>query len=321
MPTYVDILAAAERLTGVANHTPVLQSRRFNERVGCAVFFKGEHLQRTGSFKFRGAYNALVQLPPAAKRAGVIAFSSGNHAQGVALAARLLGIPAVICMPTDAPQVKVAATAAYGAEIIQYDRLTQDREHVAATHATARGLTLIPPYDHHDIIAGQGTAVHELCREIPDLDAVLVPVGGGGLIAGSALAAHAHNPQLRVIGVEPETAADTYESLRAHQRVTIAPPETVADGLRITTPGRLTFPIVQAHVAQIITVSEAEIIAGTQSVLLTLKQLIEPSAGTGPGALLAGKLPAGVRKVGVVLCGGNIEPPMVAAVLASPSLW
>ncbi|MEY2844848.1 MAG: hypothetical protein RL076_394, partial [Chloroflexota bacterium] len=269
MPTYVDILAAAERLAGVANHTPVLQSRRFNERVGCAVFFKGEHLQRTGSFKFRGAYNALVQLPPAAKRAGVIAFSSGNHAQGVALAARLLGIPAVICMPTDAPQVKVAATAAYGAEIIQYDRLTQDREHVAATHATARGLTLIPPYDHHDIIAGQGTAVHELCREIPDLD------------AGSALAAHAHNPHLRVIGVEPATAADTFESLRAQQRVTIAPPETVADGLRITTPGRLTFPIVQAHVAQIITVSEAEIIAGTQSVLLTLKQLIEPSAGTG----------------------------------------
>jgi threo-3-hydroxy-L-aspartate ammonia-lyase len=321
MPTYVDVLAAAERLQDIAHYTPVLQSRRFNARVGCNVYFKAEHLQRTGSFKFRGAYNALVQLSASAKKAGVIAFSSGNHAQGVALAAKLLGIPAVICMPTDAPAVKVAATAAYGAEIIHYDRLTQDREHVAKTHAEARGLTLIPPYDHHHIIAGQGTAVLELCAQIPYLDAVLVPVGGGGLIAGSAIAAHAHNPHLHVIGVEPAQAADTYQSLLAQTRVTIPAPDTIADGLRITTPGALTFPIVQQHVSQIITVSEAEISAGTQSVLLTLKQLIEPSAGTGPGALLAGKVPTTLRNVGVILCGGNIEPPVLASILTSPSLW
>lgn len=321
MPTFVDVVAAAERVRGVVNHTPVLHSRRFDQRVGCEVYFKAEHLQRTGSFKFRGAYNALLQLSPAAQRRGIIAFSSGNHAQGMALAAKLLHIPAVICMPTDAPQIKVDATAEYGAEVVRYDRLTQDREHVARAIADARGLTLIPPYDHPDIIAGQGTAVLELCTDVPDLDAILVPVGGGGLIAGSALAAHGLNPHLRVYGVEPQNAADTYASLQVGRRVTIAPPDTVADGLRITTPGAITFPIVQQHVAGVITVSEAEIMAGTQSVMLTMKQMIEPSAGTGPGALLAGKIPNNIRKLGVVLCGGNIEAHMVQAVMAAHSLW
>lgn len=321
MPTFVDVLAAAERVRTVVHHTPVLRSRRFNERVNCDVYFKSEHLQRTGSFKVRGAYNALVQLSPAAKKRGVIAFSSGNHAQGVALAAKLLNIPAVICMPTDAPAVKVDATAAYGAQIVRYDRLTQDRELVARTIAEERGLTLIPPYDHPDIIAGQGTAVRELCCDVPDLDAILVPVGGGGLIAGSALAAHGINPRLRVYGVEPSNASDTYQSLRTGQRTQIAPPDTVADGLRITIPGALTFPIVQHHVTDIICVSEAEILAGTQSLLMTLKQVVEPSAGTGPGALLAGKIPANIRKIGVVLCGGNIEQHMLQTVLAAPSLW
>lgn len=321
MPTFVDVLAAATRLRHVAHQTPVLRSRRMNDRVGCDVYFKAEHLQRTGSFKFRGAYNALVQLSADAKQRGVIAFSSGNHAQGVALAARMLAMPAVICMPTDAPQVKVDATAAYGAEIVRYDRLTQNREEVARTIAEARGLTLIPPYDHPDIIAGQGTAVLELCQEVPDLDAVFVPVGGGGLISGSALAAHGMNPALRVYGVEPANAADTYQSLRTGERVSISPPDTVADGLRITTPGQLTFPLVQQHVTDIICVSEAEILAGTQAMLLTMKQLVEPSAGTGPGALLAGKIPHGIRKLGVVLCGGNIEPHTIEAVLAASSLW
>ncbi len=311
-PSYLDVLAAATRINGVANRTPVFTSRMLNTQLGIEVFFKGEHLQRTGSFKFRGAYNALSRLDAAAQQRGVIAFSSGNHAQGVALAARLLGIPAVICMPTDAPQVKVDATAGYGAEIVRYDRLTQDREAVARSIADARGLTLIPPYDHPDIIAGQGTAALELCQEIPDLDALLVPVGGGGLISGSALAAHGLNPALRVFGVEPANAADTYESLRQGTRVTIAPPDTMADGLRITTPGRITFPLVQQHVEAIITVSEAEIAAGTRYIMAYLKQVIEPSAGTGPGALLAGKLPSGVRKLGVILCGGNIEPQVLA---------
>jgi threo-3-hydroxy-L-aspartate ammonia-lyase len=217
-PSYLDVLAAATRINGVANRTPVFTSRMLNTQLGIEVFFKGEHLQRTGSFKFRGAYNALSRLDAEAQRRGVIAFSSGNHAQGVALAARLLGIPAVICMPTDAPQVKVDATAGYGAEIVRYDRLTQDREAVARNIADARGLTLIPPYDNPDIIAGQGTAALELCQEIPDLDALLVPVGGGGLISGSALAAHGLNPALRVFGVEPANAADTYESLRQGTR-------------------------------------------------------------------------------------------------------
>ena len=311
-PTYLDVLAAATRINGVANRTPVFTSRIFNAQLGIEVFFKGEHLQRTGSFKFRGAYNALSRLDAAAQRRGVIAFSSGNHAQGVALAARLLAIPAVICMPTDAPQVKVDATAGYGAEIVRYDRLTQDREAVASSIADVRGLTLIPPYDHPDIIAGQGTAALELCQEIPDLDALLVPVGGGGLISGSALAAHGYNPALRVFGVEPANAADTYESLRQGTRVTIAPPDTMADGLRITTPGKITFPLVQQHVEAIITVTEAEIAAGTRYIMAYLKQVIEPSAGTGPGALLAGKLPSGVRKLGVILCGGNIEPQVLA---------
>ena len=311
-PRYLDVLAAATRINGVANRTPVFTSRILNAQLGIEVFFKGEHLQRTGSFKFRGAYNALSRLDAEAQQRGVIAFSSGNHAQGVALAARLLGIPAVICMPTDAPQVKVDATAEYGAEIVRYDRLTQDREAVARSIADARGLTLIPPYDHPDIIAGQGTAALELCQEIPDLDALLVPVGGGGLISGSALAAHGLNPALRVFGVEPANAADTYESLRQGTRVTIAPPDTMADGLRITTPGKITFPLVQRHVEAIITVSEAEIAAGTRYIMAYLKQVIEPSAGTGPGALLAGKLPSGVRKLGVILCGGNIEPQVLA---------
>ena len=315
--SFVDVLAAAERITPVATRTPVLTSRSLNQHTGLQVFFKAEHLQRTGSFKFRGAYNALSRLDAAQQRAGVVAFSSGNHAQGVALAAKLLGIPAVICMPTDAPQVKVDATATYGAEIVRYDRLTQDREQVASELASQRGLTLIPPYDHSHIIAGQGTATLELCQAVPDLDAVIIPVGGGGLISGGALAAHGICPNVRIFGVEPVQAADTALSLARGERTAIAPPDTIADGLRITIPGRLTFPIVQAHVEQVITVSEAEIVTGMRYVIERMKQVIEPSAGTGPGAILAGKLPADVKRVGVVLCGGNVEMSTLAQLIGS----
>lgn len=314
--TYLDVMAASERLNGVANRTPVFMSRTLNARVGVEVFFKGEHLQRTGSFKFRGAYNALTQLDHAAQKRGVVAFSSGNHAQGLAYAAKLLGIPAVICMPSDAPQVKLDATAGYGAEIVRYDRFTQDREQVANEIAQARGLTLIPPYDHPYIIAGQGTAALELCQEVPDLDALLVPVGGGGLIAGSALAALGAHPGIKVYGVEPANAADTFASFHKGERVKIDPPDTLADGLRITTPGRITFPIVQQTVHDIITVTEDEIVMGTRYVVERLKQVIEPSAGTGPGAVLAGKVPANVKRLGVILCGGNIEPQVLAAIMA-----
>jgi threonine dehydratase len=311
MVAFADIQSAAAQIAGQANHTPIMTSRMLDAQLGLQVFFKCEHLQRTGSFKFRGAYNALSRLDAAQRRAGVVAFSSGNHAQGVALAAQLLGIPAVICMPTDAPAVKVAATLGYGAEVVRYDRLTQDREAVARALATERGLTLIPPFDHPDIIAGQGTVADELCRAVPDLDTLLVPVGGGGLLSGCAIAAHGHNPAIRVYGVEPAQADDTAQSLRRGERVTIPAPDTIADGLRPTAPGRLTFPILQAHVTDIITVSEAEIIHGTRFVYERLKQAIEPSAGTGPGALLAGKLPPGCQRVGVILCGGNIEPEVL----------
>jgi threonine dehydratase len=315
--TYLDVMAAAERLNGVANRTPVFTSRTLNAHVGAEIFFKGEHLQRTGSFKFRGAYNALTQLDRAAQKRGVVAFSSGNHAQGLAYAATLLGIPAVICMPSDAPQVKLDATAGYGAEIVRYDRFTQDREQVANEIAQSRGLTLIPPYDHPHIIAGQGTAALELCQEVPDLDALLVPVGGGGLIAGSALAAHGVQPGICVYGVEPANAADTFTSMRAGARVKIDPPDTLADGLRITIPGRITFPIVQQTVHDIITVTEDEIVMGTRYVIERLKQVIEPSAGTGPGAVLAGKIPVGVKRLGVILCGGNIEPQVLASIMTN----
>lgn len=311
MVAYSDIVAAAARIAGQANETPVMTSRMLDAQLGVQVFFKCEHLQRTGSFKFRGAYNALAQLDAAQRRAGVVAFSSGNHAQGVALAAQLLGIPAVICMPVDAPAVKVAATLGYGAEVVRYDRHTQNRETVAQALAAERGLTLIPPYDHPAIIAGQGTAVHELCAAVPDLDTLIVPVGGGGLLAGSALAAHGHDPAIRVYGVEPAQADDTAQSLHSGARVTIPAPDTIADGLRPTAPGVLTFPILQRHVTDVITVSETEIRAGTRYAYERLKQAIEPSAGTGPGALLAGKLPAGSRRVGVILCGGNIEPEVL----------
>jgi threonine dehydratase len=313
--TFLDVVAAAERMAGVAHHTPVLHSTTLNRMVGMEVFFKAEHLQRTGSFKFRGAYNALSRLSASQRRAGVVAFSSGNHAQGVALAAHLLNIPAVICMPTDAPQVKVDATAGYGAEIVRYDRFTQDREQVAKQLADARGLTLIPPYDHPHIIAGQGVATLELCQAVPDLDAVLIPVGGGGLISGGALAAHGICPNVRIFGVEPENAADTALSLARGERTAIVPPDTIADGLRITMPGRITFPLVQAHVAQVITVTEAEIVMGMRYVVERMKQVIEPSAGTGPGAILAGKIPSGIRRLGVVLCGGNVEMSTLAALL------
>ncbi|MFM2310107.1 MAG: hypothetical protein RLY87_2229 [Chloroflexota bacterium] len=315
MVTYEDVVSAAHQIQSVVHHTPVYQSQTLNAALGIEVFFKGEHLQRTGSFKFRGAYNALSRLQMDQRRAGVIAFSSGNHAQGVALAAQLLRIPAVICMPTDAPAVKVTATLGYGAEVIRYDRMTQNREEFAKAIADSRGLTLIPPYDHPHIIAGQGTLALELCAAVPDLDALFVPVGGGGLISGCAIAAHGLHPNLRVYGIEPEQADDTAQSFRSGKRTAISAPDTIADGLRVNAPGALTFPLVQEHVSDIITVSEAEIRAGTRYIYERLKQVIEPSAGTGPGALLAGKIPAGIQRLGVILCGGNIEPRVLA------SLW
>jgi len=313
--SFDDVRAARARLRGVAHITPVMTSRTLDAQAGRAVFLKCENLQRGGAFKFRGAYNTISQLAPEARGRGVLAFSSGNHAQGVALAARLLRAPAVICMPSDAPAVKVAATRGYGAEVIFYDRLKDDRDAVARQIAEQRGMTLVPPYDDARIIAGAGTAALELVEHVPDLDAVLVPIGGGGLIAGSAIAIHGANPKMRVFGVEPAGADDTLRSLRAGERVGIAPPSTIADGLRVSKPGALTFPVVQRHVEDILVVTDDEILEAVRFALLRLKLVVEPSGAVTLAALLSGRLPPEIGRAGAIISGGNIDPPVLA------SLW
>jgi threonine dehydratase len=311
--SFDDILAARERLRGVANVTPVVTSRTLDELAGREVFLKCESFQRGGAFKFRGAYNTISQLPEEARLRGVLAFSSGNHAQGVALAARLLRSPAAICMPDDAPPVKVAATRGYGAEVIFYNRLKDDREAFARHIAQERGMTLVPPYDDMRIMAGAGTAALELMEEVPDLDAVLVPIGGGGLIAGSATAIHGVRAATRVLGVEPAGADDTLRSLRASERVSIQPPDTIADGLRVTRPGALTFPVVQRHVEDILVVSDQEIMEALRFALLRLKLVIEPSGAVPLAALLAVRLDPNLRRVGAIISGGNIDPSLFGA--------
>lgn len=311
--TFADIQRAAERLAGVAHRTPVITSRTLDALSGRSVFLKCENLQRGGAFKFRGAFNAISQLVERGDAPnGVAAFSSGNHAQGVALAAQLLGVPAVICMPTDAPAVKLAATRGYGAEVLLYDRQAVDREAFARAVASERGLALIPPYDHLDIIAGQGTTALELLDEVPELDALVAPIGGGGLIAGCAIAAHATSPHLAVYGVEAEDADDTLRSLRAGERVAIPPPQTVADGMRPVTPGALTFPINQRHLADVLLVSDDEILQAVAFCLQRLKLVVEPTGAVPLAAMLQGRLPESARRVGVILSGGNIDPPVLA---------
>jgi threonine dehydratase len=313
--SFEDVRAAQARLRGVAHVTPVATSRTLDARSGRSVFLKCENLQRGGAFKFRGAYNTIHQLPDDARQRGVLAFSSGNHAQGVALAAQLLGTQAVICMPNDAPAVKVAATRGYGAEIVFYNRLTDDREAFARRIANERGMSLVPPYDDPRIMAGAGTAALELIEAEPELDAVLVPIGGGGLIAGSAVAIHGMAPSVQVIGVEPAGADDTLQSLRAGERVSIPPPGTIADGLRVVRPGALTFPVVQRHVADILVVSDDEIRAALRFAIERPKLVIEPSGAVPLAALLAGRLPSVAHRVGLIVSGGNIDPPVLAVLM------
>jgi threonine dehydratase len=311
--TFADVRSAAERIAGVAHRTPVITSRTLDALTGRSVFLKCENLQRGGSFKFRGAYNAISRLVERGDGPnGVVAFSSGNHAQGVALAAQLLGVPAVICMPTDAPSVKLAATRGYGAEVLLYDRQTTDRDAFARAVAAERGLALIPPYDHPDIIAGQGTAAVELLEESPELDALVAPIGGGGLIAGCSIAAHGLNPAIAVYGVEAEDADDTLRSLRAGERVTIPPPHTVADGMRPVTPGAITFPINQRHLADVLLVSDDEILQAAAFCIQRLKLVVEPTGAVPLAALINGRLPDSARRVGVIISGGNIDPPVLA---------
>jgi threonine dehydratase len=297
---------AAARIAPLAHRTPVLTSRLFDAEARASCFFKCENFQRGGAFKIRGAANFLASMEKEDLPRGVVAFSSGNHAQAVAIAAAHAGTKAIIAMPHDAPASKLAATKAYGAEVVTYDRLRDDREAIGRRIAAETGCTLVPPFDHEWIIAGQGTAALELLEEVPDLDAIVVCIGGGGLLAGCATAAKGVRPDIRVFGVEPEAANDTYLSLRAGERIEIAPPETIADGLRPTKPGALTFPIMQRLVEDILLVTEDEIRAAQAFVQSRLKIVVEPSGAVPAAAVLHRKLPRGISKVGIIVSGGNV---------------
>jgi threonine dehydratase len=311
-----DVRAAAARLKGRIHRTPVITSRSFDDACGFTVFFKCENLQRAGAFKIRGALNKLLTLTAEERARGVVGFSSGNHAQGVALAARLTGASAIILMPTDAPALKVTATKGYGAEVVYYDRQTEDREARAGDLVAKTGRVLVPPYDDPAIMAGQGTAALELLEDVPDLDALLTPVGGGGLMAGCSTVAKALRPAMQIYGVEADTANDTYLSFKKGERVTIAPPPTIADGIRNLSPGALTFPINKQNLAGVLLVSDKEISEAVRFLLLRCKILVEPTGAVPAAAVLTGKLPMprGSR-VGVVLSGGNIDPALLAEIL------
>jgi threonine dehydratase len=307
-----DIAAAAARLRGVAHRTPVLTSRTFDQRTGAAVYFKAENFQRMGAFKFRGAYNALAQFTPQQRRGGVIAFSSGNHAQAIALSARLLGMPSVLVMPQDSPAAKLAATREYqqgqaDSEIVLYNRYTEDREAIGRRLAAERGMTLIPPYDHPHVMAGQGTAAAELLQETGPLDVLLVCVGGGGLIAGCAVAAHQLSPGIEVVGVEPEAGNDTQQSLAQGRIVHIDTPQTIADGAQTQHSGTLTFPVIQQLVRRVETVSDAQLVATMRFFAERMKLVVEPTGCLGAAALWHGVVRAPGRRVGVILSGGNVD--------------
>jgi len=302
-----DVDIAAAHLAGVAHRTPVATSRTADQRTGAQVFFKCENLQRMGAFKFRGAYNALVQLDEDQRRRGVIAWSSGNHGQAIALCAGLLGLPAVVVMPQDAPALKIAATRGYGAEVVLYDRYRDDREAIGQQLATERGLTLIPPYDHPRVMAGQGTATKELIEEVGPLDALFVCVGGGGLIAGSATAARHLAPPCKVYGVEPEAGDDVQQSLRRGERVGIPMPRTIADAAQTQRVGALTFPIIQQCVTDILTVSDAQLARTMRFFGERMKLVVEPTGCLGAAAVLEGLLPLAGQRVGVIVSGGNVD--------------
>lgn len=307
LPTYADVARAAERIAGAAHRTPVLTSRTADAMTGAKLFFKAENLQRAGAFKFRGAYNAISALPEAERARGVITFSSGNHAQAVALACRLLGAPATIIMPEDAPAAKIEGTRGYGAEVILYDRYSQDREALGRSIAGPRGLTLIPPFNHPDVIAGQGTLAQELIETVGDLDVLVACLGGGGQLAGCALAAADLSPGCRVIGVEPETGNDGQRSFREGQVVTIPVPRTIADGAQSTALGDLTFAIIRRHVADIVTVSDAQLVETMRFFASRMKIVVEPTGCLAAAAVLNGLVNVRGKRVGVVISGGNVD--------------
>ena len=313
---YADVAAAHARLQGVAHRTPVHTSQTANALTGAQLFFKCENFQRMGAFKFRGAYNALAQFTPEQRKSGVCAFSSGNHAQGVALSAQLLGIPAAIVMPLDSPAVKMTATRGYGAEVITYDRYTQDREAIGRQLAQERGMTLIPPYDHAHVMAGQGTAAIELFEDTGPLDLLLVCLGGGGLLSGCAVVAQQLSPDCRVIGVEPEAGNDVQQSKQLGHIVKIDTPRTIADGAQTQQVGQLTFPVIQTLVDDIVTVSDAQLVEAMRFTAARMKMVIEPTGALAMAAAMQGVVDVRGKRVGVLISGGNIDIAQFAKYLA-----
>jgi threonine dehydratase len=311
--SFADVQSAAERLRGVANLTPVHTSRRLNERTSREVFVKCENFQRTGSFKFRGAYNAISRLSDAQRKRGVVTYSSGNHAQAVALTAKLFDAPAIIVMPHDAPQIKVSAVQAYGAQVVSYQRGVEDRVAIGNAIAQERSMSVVPPFDHPQVMAGQGTLMIEWLSQAPDMDAVIVPMGGGGLMAGCAVAAKAIKPSIRIFGAEPADADDHKRSFVADTRVKLErDPQTIADGVRTLQPGELTFPINRALVEDVLVVSDEAIMRALSVLVLQMKLVSEPTGALALAALLEGNLPRECKRVGVLLCGGNVEPEVLA---------
>jgi threo-3-hydroxy-L-aspartate ammonia-lyase len=318
LPTYEDVVDAASRLEGVANRTPVVTSRTLDERLRARVFFKCESLQRMGAFKFRGAYNAISRLSPEERRRGVITYSSGNHAQAVALASRLVGTTATVVMPADAPPAKRRATEGYGARVVAYEPGRESREEIARRLQAEGGQVLIPPFDHPHVIAGQGTAAKELFEEVGALDLLLVPCGGAGLLSGSALAARRLSPGGRVVGVEPELGDDATRSFKTGTLQTVHNPRTIADGARTASLGQITFPLVRAHVDDMVTVSDEQLLDALRFVWERMKLVVEPTGALGLAAAWAGKVDVAGKRVGVIVSGGNADLDALPALLARP---
>ncbi|KRC20910.1 threo-3-hydroxy-L-aspartate ammonia-lyase [Acidovorax sp. Root217] len=316
LPTYADVVSAAQRLAGVAHRTHVLRSNMADALLGTQVFFKCENQQRTGSFKFRGAYNTLSHFTEAQRERGVLAFSAGNHAQAIALSARLLDMPAVIVMPEDAPTAKMAATREYGAQVVTYDRYTEDREAISQRLAEERGMTLVPPFDHPHVIAGQGTAAKEFLEEMPDLDYLFVCVGGGGLLAGSLLAAEALAPNCRVVGVEPEAGNDGQQSFRTRQLVQIPTPHTIADGAQTRSLGQITFPIIQRLAEDIVTATDEQLVEALRFFAERMKLVVEPTGALAFAGARHGSVDVHGARVGILISGGNVDMARYARFLA-----
>jgi threonine dehydratase len=316
LPTYADVEAAARRVEGIAHRTPVATSRTANERTGAELFFKCENLQRVGAFKFRGALNAIRALDQTQRKRGVVAFSSGNHAQAIACAGGIEGVRTVIVMPTDAPALKLAATRGYGGEVVLYDRYKEDREAIGRKLAEEQGLAVLPPFNHPDVIAGQGTAAKELFEEVGSLDLLLVCLGGGGLLSGCALAAHVLSPDCRVVGVEPEAGNDVQQSLAAGRIVSIPVPKSIADGALTTAPGAITFALMQKLVAEVVTVPDAALVEAMRFFVERMKLVVEPTGCLAAAAAFTGAVPVAGKRVGIVISGGNVDPKALAGYLA-----